>query len=125
MYFDNVGGDILDAALENMNDFGRLVASGMISPLQRRGASAGPAHITNIVTRRLRMQGFIVIDYLPRAAEAIQDLAGWVREGRIAYQEDIQQGFENAPRTFLRLFQSENVGKQLLKLADPPLAGDR
>jgi NADPH-dependent curcumin reductase CurA len=55
----------------------------------------------------------------------VKELAAWVREGRIAYQEDVQQGFENAPRTFLRLFKSENVGKQLLKLADPPIAGAR
>jgi NADPH-dependent curcumin reductase CurA len=55
----------------------------------------------------------------------VKELAAWVREGRIAYQEDIQQGFENAPRTFLRLFRSENVGKQLLKLADPPIRNAR
>ena len=74
---------------------------------------------------RGRMEGFIVIDYLPRAAEAVKELAAWIREGRIAYQEDIQEGFENAPRAFLRLFRSENVGKQLLKLADPPIRQDR
>jgi hypothetical protein len=60
---------------------------------------------------------------MARAAEAIRDLASWLKEGKIAYQEDIQEGFENAPQTFLRLFQSKNVGKQLLKLTDPPIGG--
>jgi hypothetical protein len=75
----------------------------------------------NLVMMRGRMEGFIVIDYLPRATEAVKEISGWIREGRITYQEDIQEGFENAPRTFLRLFKSENIGKQLLKLSDPPI----
>ena len=79
VYFDNVGGDILDAALENMNDFGRLIECGMISRYNDAEPAPGPKHITNVVTRRLRMQGFIVIDYLARFAEAaiqLGDLGG-------------------------------------------------
>jgi NADPH-dependent curcumin reductase CurA len=73
------------------------------------------------VVRRARMEGFIVLDYLPRMGEGIQALLGWVGRGEIRFQEDVQEGFENIPKTFLRLFQGRNRGKQLLKVADPPL----
>jgi NADPH-dependent curcumin reductase CurA len=125
VFFDNVGGAALDAALEQIRLRARIVLCGAISGYNAEERPPGPRNYVNLVTQRGLMQGFIVIDYLPRAAEAIKDLAGWVRDGRIVYQEDVQQGFENAPRTFLRLFQSENVGKQLLKLADPPIASAR
>ena len=71
------------------------------------------------MTTRARMEGFIVIDYAKRFGEAASELARWVSEGRILHQEDVQEGIENAPRTFQRLFRGENKGKQLLKLADP------
>ena len=125
VFFDNVGGPVLDAVLEQIRLRARIVLCGAISGYNAEERPPGPRNYVNLVMQRGRMEGFIVIDYLPRAAEAIKDLAVWVRDGRIAYQEDIQQGFENAPRTFLRLFQSENVGKQLLKLADPPIASAR
>ena len=67
------------------------------------------------------MEGFIVIDYMKRAGEAVAALSQWVREGRIKHEEDIQVGLENAPATLLRLFDGRNRGKQLLKVADPPL----
>jgi hypothetical protein len=122
VFFDNVGGATLDAVLEQIKLRARIVLCGAISGYNAEERPPGPRNYVNLVMQRGRMEGFIVIDYLPRAAEAIKDLAGWVREGRIVHQEDVQEGFENAPRTFLRLFQSENVGKQLLKLAEPPIA---
>jgi NADPH-dependent curcumin reductase CurA len=125
VFFDNVGGATLDAVLEQIRMRARIVLCGAISVYNAEERPAGPTNYVNLVMQRGRMEGFIVIDYLPRAAEAIKDLAAWVREGRIAYQEDIQQGFENAPQTFLRLFRSENVGKQLLELADPPIRDAR
>jgi NADPH-dependent curcumin reductase CurA len=72
-----------------------------------------------LVSRRVRMQGFIVLDHLDRAGEAIDALTGWVMAGEIAWREDIQAGFENIPATLQRLFTGSNVGKQLLQLADP------
>ena len=72
-----------------------------------------------LVARRIRMQGFIVLDYLDRAEEAFTDLAGWVMNGDIAWREDVQTGFDNIPTTLQRLFDGRNTGKQLLKLADP------
>ena len=65
------------------------------------------------------MEGFIIIDYVSRFPEAAAELMQWVREGKIVHQEDVQEGIENAPETFLRLFRGQNIGKQLLKLADP------
>jgi NADPH-dependent curcumin reductase CurA len=125
VFFDNVGGPTLDAVLEQIRLRARIVLCGAISGYNAEERPPGPRNYTNLVMQRGRMEGFIVIDYLPRAGEAVKELAAWVREGRIAYQEDIQQGFENAPQTFLRLFRSENVGKQLLKLADPPIRDAR
>jgi NADPH-dependent curcumin reductase CurA len=72
-----------------------------------------------LITRRIRMQGFIMIDYIDRIDEAMADLVEWVMAGKIAYREDIQQGFDDIPATFLRLFAGNNTGKQLLHLADP------
>ena len=84
----------------------------------------GPRNYMTLVTQRGRMEGFIVLDYLPRFAEASQQLAAWMAEGKIAHQEDIQHGLENAPRTLRRLFEGRNLGKQLLKLAEAPLGGE-
>jgi hypothetical protein len=78
-----------------------------------------PRNLLNLVVTRSRMEGFIVIDYVPRFAEGAAKLAQWVAEGKLAHAEDIQRGIENAPKTFLRLFQGKNLGKQLLQLAEP------
>ena len=83
MYFDNVGGDHLEAALQSMKDFGRIVLCGSISRYNDAELAPGPRHITNIVTRRLRMQGFIVIDYLGRFMEAAMQLGTWAAEGKL------------------------------------------
>ena len=73
----------------------------------------------NLITNRGRMEGFIILDYLPRAMEAIQELMTWVASGEITYQVDVQEGFENIPATLQRLYTGQNVGKQLLKISDP------
>lgn len=119
VFFDNVGGETLDVALDHMADFGRVVLCGAISRYNDATRPAGPRNIMHIVTRRLRVQGFIVIDYLDRAEEAFTELAGWVMSGELAWREDLQEGFENIPATLQRLFDGRNQGKQLLKLADP------
>lgn len=116
VYFDNVGGDILDAALANMKDFGRLVECGMISRYNDAELEPGPKHITNIVTRRLRMQGFIVIDYLARFAEAAIQLAVWGAEGKITHKVHVVDGFLNAPTAINMLFTGENTGKLVVKV---------
>lgn len=119
VFFDNVGGDTLEAAIGNMANFGRIVLCGAISGYNDATPKPGPRNLILLVSRRVRMQGFIVLDYLDRMGEAVDALAGWVMNGEIAWREDIQHGFENIPATLQRLFTGENVGKQLLKLADP------
>lgn len=119
IFFDNVGGDTLEAAIGAMADFGRIVLCGAIASYNDATPKPGPRNLMLIVTRRLRMQGFIVIDYMDRFNEAIEAMTGWVMAGEIAWREDIQEGFENIPSTLQRLFTGSNVGKQLLKLADP------
>lgn len=119
VYFDNVGGEILDAALANLALRARVVLCGGISGYNEKEPPPGPRNLMNLVIQRARMEGFIVLDYAPRFAEAAKELAGWVAEGRIAHEEDVQQGIENAPRTFQRLFRGENTGKQLLQVGEP------
>jgi NADPH-dependent curcumin reductase CurA len=122
VYFDNVGGDILDAALLQMRQNGRVVLCGGISSYNEKELPPGPRNYMQIVIRRLTVRGFIVIDYMARAGEAIGDLSRWLAEGKLVSREDIQEGMENVPATFQRLFDGGNTGKQLLKLADPPIS---
>ena len=119
IYFDNVGGPILDQALINIALNARVVLCGGISSGYGTELPPGPQFYMQLVIQRARMEGFLVLDYMDRAAEAIQELAGWVQEGRIHYLEDIAEGLENAPMTLNRLFTGANFGKQLLKIADP------
>ena len=116
VYFDNVGGDILDAALEGMNNFGRIVACGMISRYNDAELAPGPTHMNNIVTRRLRMQGFIVIDYLARFAEAAMQLAVWAAEGKLKHRVHVVEGFLSAPAAINMLFTGENTGKLVVRV---------
>ncbi len=119
VFFDNVGGATLETALDHLALNARVVLCGGISGYNETTPPPGPRNLMNLVTQRARMEGFIVIDFLPRFAEAAAELAEWVMSGDIAYSEDIQRGFENAPTTFLRLFQGLNTGKQLLEVAEP------
>ena len=122
LFFDNVGGSILDDALLNMAEKGRVVICGGISQYNKKELPPGPRNYLQIVSRRLTVKGVNLLDFLERrGAAAGNDLSGWVSEGKIVHAEDIQEGIENAPQTFLRLFEGENLGKQLLKIADPPL----
>src|SRR5271170_8091996 len=118
IFFDNVGGDILDAALGRLAMRGRVVLCGGISAYDAAEPPPGPKNYLNLVSKRGRMEGFLVFDYMPRAAEAIDALAGWVKAGRLKYRVDVQQGLENAPATLRRLFEGSNEGKQLLRIAD-------
>ena len=119
VYFDNVGGDILEAALNHINLRARVVMCGGISGYNATEPLPGPANLMNLVTNRARMEGFIILDYLPRASEAIANLLQWIGDGDLKYQIDLQHGFDNIPGTLSRLFTGENLGKQLLQIADP------
>lgn len=119
VFFDNVGGDILEAALNHINMKARVVLCGGISAYNATEPVPGPTNLMNLVIMRARMEGFIVIDYMHRAGEAIGELMGWINAGQLKYQVDMQEGFDNIPDTLNRLFTGKNLGKQLLKIADP------
>ena len=117
VYFDNVGGEILDAALARLAFHGRVVVCGAIADYNRSELPPGPSHYLNLLVQRGRMEGFLILDYLGRAQEAVAELGAWVAAGEIAAEVDIQEGLENAPKTLRRLFTGANLGKQLLKVA--------
>ena len=118
VYFDNVGGEILDHALARLADSARIVLCGAISQYNETGMlGAGPKNYFNLILHRSRMEGFLVFQFAQRYPEAIADLAKWHAEGKIKNQIDLAEGLENAPKTILRLFTGANFGKQLLKLA--------
>lgn len=121
VFFDNVGGETLETVLGLIAQNARIVMCGGISGYNEEKPPPGPRNLMNLIITRSRMEGFIVIDYLDRFAEAIAELAGWVMGGQIVYQEDVQEGFENIPKTLQRLYLGQNFGKQLLKIADPPI----
>ncbi len=116
--FENVGGEILDAALANLAMHARIVLCGGISSYNAASADeiVGLKNYMSITVNRARMEGFIVLDYAPRFAEGVQALAKWMAEGKIKSAEDVQHGLENAPATLRRLFEGKNFGKQLLAL---------
>ncbi len=121
--FENVGGEILEAALMNIALKARVILCGGISSYHEEDPNAGPGirPYMQLTLQRARMEGFIILDYMHRFAEGVQALAGLMAQGKLTTAEDIQVGFENCPATLRRLFEGKNLGKQLLKLTDPPL----
>lgn len=122
VFFDNVGGGVLDSVLANLARGARIVLCGGISRgYNQLAPPAGPVNYFNLIARSARMQGFMMSDYLARFDEARQQLRSWVESGELVYAEDVQHGLENAPDTLQRLFDGRNLGKQLLKVGDPPI----
>ncbi|QDQ27747.1 NADP-dependent oxidoreductase [Chitinimonas arctica] len=118
VYFDNVGGDILDAALANLAHGARVVICGAISQYNNTTPVQGPANYLSLLVNRASMSGMLVGDYLPRWGEAVQALAGWVMAGRIKHREDVVTGLESFPDAFGMLFSGENHGKLVLQLSE-------
>jgi NADPH-dependent curcumin reductase len=119
VYFDNVGGEILDAALAALARHARVVLCGAISQYNATDGMRGPANYMSLLVNRATMTGFLVFDYADRYAEAAQEMAGWLASGRLKTFEDIASGGVRAfPETLLRLFRGENTGKLVLEL-DP------
>lgn len=117
VYFDNVGGDILEAALFRMNNFGRIACCGAVSQYDGAPPSAGPRGVPGlIVTKRLNLRGFIMSDFPDEREKALKDLEGWVAEGKIKVQEDIIDGLENTPAALIGLLAGENRGKRMVKV---------
>ncbi len=118
IYFDNVGGSVSDAVLPLINKGARIIICGQISLYNLEQPDVGPRPQPYLLVNRALMQGFIITDYAPRFAEGVMQLAQWLREGKMKYAENIVDGFENTPQAFLGLFTGENLGKQLVKVAD-------
>lgn len=117
VYFDNVGGDILDAVLGRLAMHARVVLCGAISQYNAEGGMTGPKNYMNLLVNRARMEGFLVGDYLSRWGEAGKELAGWLAEGRLHSREDVVDGtVDDFPEVFLKLFRGENTGKLVLRL---------
>ncbi len=120
VYFDNVGGDHLEAALAALHPFGRVAACGMISRYNDGTPVPGPSNMTLVVGKRLRIQGFIVSDHRDRFAEIAGEIGGWLREGKVRDRETVIEGIENAPAAFMGLFAGDNIGKMLVKVGPTP-----
>jgi len=116
IYFDNVGGDHLEAAIGALHNHGRVVCCGSISRYNDVEPAPGPRNMFMVVTKRLRVQGFIILDHTERFPEFLETAAGWVRDGRLRYRETVIEGIENAPRAFLGLLRGENIGKMLVQV---------
>ncbi len=118
VYFDNVGGDILEAVLFGMNNFGRIACCGAVSQYDGAAPAHGPRGIPGlIVVKRITMQGFIVMDYQDKHDEALKDLQGWVESGKLKVKEDIMDGLENTPKALIGLLAGENVGKRMIRVS--------
>jgi NADPH-dependent curcumin reductase CurA len=118
VYFDNVGGDILDAALARMARNGRIVICGAISQYNNTTPVKGPSNYLSLLVNRASMTGMVVMDYTEKFGEAVRDMAGWMKAGKLKTREEIVDGLETFPETLLMLFKGENTGKLLIKVAD-------
>jgi NADPH-dependent curcumin reductase CurA len=116
VYFDNVGGDHLQAAIEVLRRDGRVAMCGMISNYNNEGAAVGPTNMMQAVGKRLTLRGFIVTDHAARTRDLFEEVAPAVRDGRITFRETVAEGLENAPQAFIDLLRGANVGKMVVKL---------
>jgi NADPH-dependent curcumin reductase CurA len=119
IYFDNVGGEILEAALARLARFGRIIICGAISQYNNTTPTKGPFNYLSLLVNHGTMTGFVVMDYAARHSEALHDLAGWMCEGRLKSREHIVEGIEQFPDALLMLFTGANNGKLILKIAEP------
>jgi NADPH-dependent curcumin reductase CurA len=118
VYFDNVGGDILDTVLTRINLKARIVICGAISQYNSTGPVKGPSNYLSLLVNRARMEGIVVFDYAARYPEAIRDIAQWMAEGRFKSREDVVEGIDTFPEALLKLFDGENFGKLVLKVGE-------
>ncbi len=116
--FENVGGEIFEAVLWNMRDYGRVALCGMIADYNMEDPQPGPRGMILIVGRRLTIRGFIVTDHPKWCEEYVIKAAGWLQEGKLQYRESIAEGVRNAPQAFIDLLKGQNVGKQIVQLDD-------
>jgi hypothetical protein len=118
VYFDNVGGAITDAVIPLLNVRARLVICGQISQYNLERPEMGPRWLWALIVKQARAEGFLVFQFADRFEEGIRQMAQWLKEGKLKYRENIIEGLENAPRAFIGMLKGENIGKQLVKVAD-------
>ncbi|WP_397548093.1 zinc-binding dehydrogenase [Rossellomorea yichunensis] len=119
VYFENVGGEIGDAALSLLNKHARVPVCGAISSYNKTDRDLGPRVQTRLIKSSALMKGFVVNDYNDRFKEGATELGQWLSQGKLQYEETITEGLENVTDAFLGLFQGKNIGKQLVKIAEP------
>ena len=120
IYFENVGGRLLEAVLNLVNLGARIPVCGMISQYNREEPEPGPRNLMTLIGRRVRMQGFLISDHIGRRATFERQVSGWIREGRVRYRETIVDGIEHAAEAFLQLFTGGNIGKMLVRVGPDP-----
>ena len=120
--FENVGGDLLDASLALVNLNARVALCGLIAQYNAAGPVPGPRMFHNILMKRVRVEGFIILDFMARFPEALAALRGWLDDGRLRYRVDVVDGLENAPQALGKLFVGANKGKLVVKVGDAPAA---
>ncbi len=118
--FDNVGGAQLEALIGRIAPRGRVVLCGQIASYDAATPPPGPQNLMNLIYRRARIEGFLMLDFLHRTGEAFAELGPWLASGQLSWNSDVQEGFERIPQTLLRLFRGENLGKQLLRIEPAP-----
>ncbi len=116
VYFDNVGGEILDTVLTRINLHARIVICGAISQYNNTTPIKGPANYLSLLVNRARMEGIVVFDYAPRYKEGAMTMAGWMQEGKLRSKEHIEEGIDRFPEVLMKLFNGENFGKLVLKV---------
>jgi NADPH:quinone reductase len=118
VYFDNVGGPITDAVIPLLNRHARLSICGQISQYNLEKPEQGPRWLWDLIVKQARVEGFLVFQFFERFPQAAEEMAGWIRGGKLKYKEDIVEGFENLPRALIGMLQGDNIGKRLVKVAE-------
>jgi hypothetical protein len=118
VYFDNVGGPVSDAVWRRLALRARIAVCGQIAEYNLDKPEPALRQLFQLISKRARAEGFLVGDFQQRYPEAMSRMAGWIRDGRLKYHEDIAEGIENAPRAFLDMMRGKNLGKQLVRIAD-------
>jgi NADPH-dependent curcumin reductase CurA len=122
-YFDNVGGPVSDAVFDNLAVKARIAICGQISQYNADDVPQGPRNLGVVTRTRTRIEGFLVYDFAGQHETSRARLAGWIRDGRLKYREDVVEGFENAPAAFMGMLRGDNLGKRLVKVASDDFSG--
>lgn len=117
LYFDNVGGAITDVVLGRINSGARIAVCGQVSQHNLEAVELGPRWLGQLIVKQARVEGFLVSAYAERFPEGLEQLARWLKEGKLKYREELAQGLEAAPQAFIEMLQGRNEGKQLVQLA--------